>query len=123
MPRHASLAPSATPATRTCGRLAAAVLLLALAACATGTSKTSPANDAFVAKVQRECGTKHLGALSVNDLMNVVSPRYSAYFVEITARYGQGALSWTDYVCGVMTVNGGGGSESAGLTCIQAQKP
>lgn len=123
MSRLASLPPKSATALRTCAGLNAALLALVFTACAPDTSKTRPTGDAFATQVLRECGTKHLGALSVSDLMNTVSPRYSAYFVQITARYGQGTMSWNDYVRAVVTVHGGGDGESAGLTCIKAQKP
>jgi hypothetical protein len=122
MTRHASLTPLSAPLLRGRSLLAAAVLPLVFTACAPNTSKTSPAGESFVNRVQRECSNKRFGGLSVSDLMNSVSPRYSAYLVDITARYGQGTLSWDDYVRGVMTVNGGGGPESTALTCIKAQK-
>lgn len=123
MPRHARLSPSAAALDRTRTLLIAVLLALLFAACAPDTSKNSAAGDAFASKVLRECGSKHLGVLSISDLMNIVSPRYSAFFVQITSRYGQGTMSWDEYVRGVMTVNGGGDAESVGLSCIRAIKP
>lgn len=122
MPRDALLSTSAPLLHRVRAGLIAVLLPFALVACASDASKSSPSSNVFAKKVLDECGSKHLGALSISDLMNPVSPRYSAYLVSITSRFGQGGMTWDEYVRGVMTVEGGGGQESPGLSCIKALK-
>ena len=98
----------------------AALLPLALGACAPDAWKANPNYDAFVNQILRNCGNLRLGEPTVSDLMNQDNATFSAYFYDLTARWGQNKISTADYVQGVMSV--GGGSESAALKCIVAQK-
>ena len=98
----------------------AALVPLALGACAPDAWKNNPNYDAFVNQILRNCGNKNMGELTVADLMNQDNPTFSAYFYDLTARWGQNRISTGDYIQGVMSV--GGGRESAGLKCIVAQK-
>lgn len=98
----------------------AALVPVALSACAPDAWKNNPNYDAFVNQILRNCGNKNMGELTVADLMNQDNSTFSAYFYDLTARWGQNRISTADYVQGVMSV--GGGRESAGLKCIVAQK-
>ncbi len=99
---------------------AAAVLPLALSACAPDAWKANPNYDAFVNQILRNCGNKSMGEFTVSNLMNQDDPGYSVYFYDLTSRWGQNRISTQDYIQGVMSV--GGGRESDGLKCIVAQK-
>lgn len=99
---------------------AAAVLPLALSACAPDAWKANPNYDAFVNQILRNCGNKSMGEFNVSNLMNQDDPGYSVYFYDLTSRWGQNRISTQDYIQGVMSV--GGGRESDGLKCIVAQK-
>jgi len=98
----------------------AALLPLALAACAPDAWKANPNYDAFVNQILRNCGNKNMGEFTVSGLMDQDGPTYNVYFVDLTSRWGQNRITTADYVQGVMSV--GGGRESAGLKCIVAQK-
>jgi hypothetical protein len=99
----------------------AALLPLALAACAPDAWKANPNYDAFVNQILRNCGNQRMGEFTVSSLMDQDATTYSVYFVDLTSRWGQNRISTQDYIQGVMSV--GGGSQSAGLKCIVAQKP
>jgi len=99
----------------------AALLPLALSACAPDAWKANPNYDAFVNQILRNCGNQRMGEFTVSSLMNQDDPSYNVYFVDMTSRWGQNRISTQDYIQGVMSV--GGGSQSAGLKCIVAQKP
>lgn len=108
------------PATRARATALAAILPLALGACAPDAWKSNPSYDAFVDQILRNCGNMRLGELTVSDLLNQDSATSSAYFYDLTARWGQNRISTADYIEGVMSV--GGGRESPALKCIVAQK-
>jgi hypothetical protein len=96
-------------------------LPLALSACAPDAWKANPNYDAFVNQILRNCGNQRMGEFTVSSLMNQDDSSYNVYFVDLTSRWGQNRISTQDYIQGVMSV--GGGSQSAGLKCIVAQKP
>jgi len=73
------------------GLLAAAVLPLALAACASDTSNTSSGSNAFYDRVQRNCGTMRMGRVSVNDLLS--GPLQSVVFLNTVSQFKDNKMS------------------------------
>jgi len=98
-----------------------ALVPLALVGCAQDAWKPNPNFNAFLNKVEQNCGTSRIGELTVSQLMNPSSAQFSAYFVDMTSRFDLGRISEEEYVLGVSstfnTVR-----NSAGIRCILAQK-
>ena len=121
--------PSNSRVPRPCGagnlsrgaRIAAVTVLVPLAfgACAPDAWKRSAPYDAFLDKVQRNCGTARIGELTVYQLLN--PPLQSAYFIDATSQFASSRLSAEGYVLGVSTTFNTEPS-SAGIRCVVAQK-
>ncbi|HRP27330.1 MAG TPA: hypothetical protein PLG77_02720 [Burkholderiaceae bacterium] len=91
------------------------------AGCAPDAWKPNPTYDAFLNKVDKNCGTMRIGEASISQLMNPGSNLYSAYFVDMTSRFESGRISTEDYMEGIAstftTI-----LDTAGIRCIIAQK-
>ena len=109
------------PASRPCSLLLSAALLAGVAGCAPDAWKPSPIYDAFLNKVDKNCGTMRIGEASISQLLNPGSNMYSAYFVDMTSRFELGRISTEDYMEGIAstftTI-----LDTAGVRCIIAQK-
>jgi hypothetical protein len=101
--------------------LPVAALLAALGGCAPDAWKPNPTYDAFLNKVDKNCGTMRIGEVTISQLMNPGSNLYSAYFVDMTSRYDLGRISTADYVEGIATTFTTI-RDTAGIRCIVAQK-
>ena len=101
--------------------VAAAMLPMALGACAPDAWKPSAGQDAFLDQVQRACGNQRMGEATVNDMLDPNSPMFSVVLVDVTSRWNLGKISTAEYIQSVKAVHGG--PDSAGLKCILAQKP
>ena len=124
MSRHANLVRNPLPgasAGKPRSPLLAVVLLAGVAACAPDAWKPSPIYDAFLNKVDKNCGTMRIGEASISQLLNPGSNMYSAYFVDMTSRFELGRISTEDYMEGIAstftTI-----LDTAGVRCIIAQK-
>lgn len=126
MTRSAQMRSSARPGVsahtpRAASIIAAIVMLGALQACAPDAWKPNPTYDAFLNKVDKNCGTMRIGEASISQLMNPGSNLYSAYFVDMTSRFELGRISTDDYVDGISTTFTTI-LDTAGIRCIVAQK-
>ncbi len=110
-----------TPARSPRSLLLVAALLGGLGGCAPDAWKPNPTYDAFLNKVDKNCGTMRIGEVTISQLMNPGSNLYSTYFVDMTSRFDLGRISAEDYIEGIAstftTV-----PETAGVRCIVAQK-
>lgn len=101
--------------------VAAFALFGAVSGCAPDAWKPNPTYDAFLNKVDKNCGTMRIGEISISQLMNPGSNLYSTYFVDLTSRFELGRISTEDYMDGIAstftTI-----PETAGVRCIIAQK-
>lgn len=110
------------------GRVSRSVLLVtaiasfgALGGCAPDAWKPNPTYDAFLNKVDKNCGPMRIGEASISQLLNPGSNLYSAYFVDMTSRFETGRISTEAYMEGIAstftTI-----LDTAGIRCIIAQK-
>lgn len=104
------------------GLLAGALALsAAFGGCASDAWKPNPTYDAFLNKVDKNCGTMRIGEASISQLMNPGSNLYSAYFIDMTSRFETGKISTEAYMEGIAstftTI-----LDTAGIRCIIAQK-
>ena len=103
--------------------LAAAAIVSsgALTGCAPDAWKPNPTYDAFLNKVDKNCGPMRIGEASISQLLNPGSNLYSAYFVDMTSRFETGRISADAYKEGIAstftTI-----LDTAGIRCIIAQK-
>ncbi len=99
----------------------ALALSSAIGGCAPDAWKPNPTYDAFLNKVDKNCGTMRIGEASISQLMNPGSNLYSAYFVDMTSRFETGRISTEAYMEGIAstftTI-----LDTAGIRCIIAQK-
>lgn len=109
------------PASRTCGLLVSAALLAGLAACAPDAWKPSPIYDAFLNKVDKNCGTMRIGEATISQLINPGSNLYSAYFVDLTSRFELGRIDAAQYADAVSTTFTTI-ENTTGIRCIIAQR-
>jgi hypothetical protein len=119
-PQHLRRQRSAPAWLRRC-TLPVAALLVALGGCASDAWKPNPIYDAFLNKVDKNCGTMRIGEVTISQLMNPGSNLYSAYFVDMTSRFDLGRISTEDYVEGISTTFTTI-RDTAGIRCIVAQK-
>jgi len=93
----------------------------ALGGCAPDAWKPNPTYDAFLNKVDKNCGPMRIGEASISQLLNPGSNLYSAYFVDMTSRFETGRISIEAYMEGIAstftTI-----LDTAGIRCIIAQK-
>ena len=126
MSRSVQLRSSARPgvparAPRAVSLVAAIALSGAVGGCATDAWMPNPTYDAFLNKVDKNCGTMRIGEASISQLLNPGSNMYSAYFVDMTSRFELGRISTEAYMEGISstftTI-----LDTAGVRCIIAQK-
>ncbi|MEO8124207.1 MAG: hypothetical protein ABI633_09175 [Burkholderiales bacterium] len=108
-------------APRAASLVAAFALFGAIAGCAPDAWKPNPTYDAFLNKVDKNCGTMRIGEVTISQLMNPGSNLYSTYFVDMTSRFELGRISTQDYVDGISTTFTTI-ENTAGIRCIVAQK-
>ncbi len=108
-------------APRAASLVAAFALFGAIGGCAPDAWKPNPTYDAFLNKVDKNCGTMRIGEASISQLTNPGSNLYSAYFVDMTSRFELGRISTEDYMDGISstftTIE-----NTTGIRCIIAQK-
>lgn len=119
--RSSSRSAVAGPASRAALLVGAMALAGVFAGCAPDAWKPNPTYDAFLNKVDKNCGTMRIGEASISQLMNPGSNLYSAYFVDMTSRFESGRISTEAYMEGIAstftTI-----LDTAGIRCIIAQK-
>ena len=99
--------------------LAVVCLPWALAACAPGAWKPNAPANAFLDKIQRNCGTARIGELTVYQLLN--GPLESAYFMDVSTQFSSGRIGEEAYIDAISstfnTVR-----TAPGIRCVVAQK-
>lgn len=108
-------------APRVASIVATFALFGAIGGCAPDAWKPNPTYDAFLNKVDKNCGTMRIGEVTISQLMNPGSSLYSAYFVDMTSRFELGRISTEDYKEGIATTFTTI-LDTAGIRCIIAQK-
>ena len=93
----------------------------AIGGCAPDAWKPNPTYDAFLNKVDKNCGTMRIGEASISQLMNPGSNLYSAYFVDMTSRFELGRINAAQYADAVSTTFTTI-ENTTGIRCIIAQR-
>lgn len=94
------------------------LLAVLLSACAPDAWRPDKPYDAFLDRVQKQCGEQRIGNKSIGwDLLQTSSP--NAYFLDVTSRFYHGEISGTSYA-DALAGSFGGASDSPGILCILA---
>lgn len=95
----------------------AALLAVAVTACAPDAWRPDPGYETFLDQVQSQCGAERIGSRSIGaDLIQ------DAYFLDVTSRFYHGEMARNDYA-NSLAGSFGGAADGAGIVCILAQAP
>jgi len=89
-----------------------------LSACAPDAWRPDNPYDAFLDRVQKQCGEQRIGNRSIGwDLLQTSSP--NAYFLDLTSRFYHREVSERSYA-DALAGSFGGASDAPGILCILA---